>query len=68
LKQPNGLLIPRGDTTIKVESPYWNYYQTLEIKRTPGTNLYEINYPNYPLPKNMCDEIDNRFSAFVKKK
>ena len=72
LRQPQGLTIK--EQTIKVSSEFWGYtaangfQENFEIKKTPGTNLFELNYPNCPLPEKACQEIENNFSAFVKKK
>jgi hypothetical protein len=58
------LKMPQGDTTITVVSPVWNYTQTFQFTRKPG-NIYELNYTNFPLPDNICDEIKKNFSSFV---
>jgi hypothetical protein len=67
LKQPNGLKIPlTGDLTVNVVSSVYNVNTTLTIKKqTDGT--YDLTYLKYPLPANICTELDKKFSAFIKK-
>jgi hypothetical protein len=67
LKQPNGLKIPlTGDLTVNVVSSVYNVNTTLTIKKqTDGT--YDLTYLKYPLPANICTELDKKFSTFLKK-
>jgi hypothetical protein len=67
LKQPNGLKIPvTGDLVIDVVSSVYNVNTTLTIKKqTDGT--YDLTYKKYPLPANICSELDKKFSVFLKK-
>lgn len=66
LKQPNGLKIPQGDTSITVASTVWSYNHTFDIKKVNGSQ-YNLSYPSFALPDNICTEISNRFSVFVGK-
>jgi hypothetical protein len=67
LKQPKGLKIPEtGDLVITVKSPVYKLDQVLTIKRLQD-GVYEVNYDRYPLPTNICDELNNRYSTFIKK-
>jgi hypothetical protein len=67
LKQPNGLKVPlSGDLTVNVVSAVYNVNTTLTIKKlTDGT--YDLTYLKYPLPVNICTELDKKFSVFLKK-
>ena len=67
LKQPNGLLIPAtGNLTVNVVSAVYNVNTTLTInKLADGT--YDLTYLKYPLPVNICTELDKKFSVFLKK-
>jgi hypothetical protein len=68
LKQPAGLTIPTGDLTIQVNSPVYGINnQPFTIKK--GTDgVYNLNYTTYPLPANICTELDKKFSVFLTKK
>jgi hypothetical protein len=68
LKQPNGLKIPAtGNLTVDVVSTVYNVNTTLTInKLADGT--YDLTYLKYPLPANICTELDKKFSVFLKKK
>jgi hypothetical protein len=66
LKQPNGLRIPQGDTSIVVNSPVFNFQHTFVVKKI-NNSQYNLDYPAFSLPKNICDEIDKRFSIFIGK-
>jgi hypothetical protein len=67
LKQPNGLKIPLdGDLVINVVSDVYKVNTTLTIKKLSG-GLYDLTYLKYPLPVNICTELDKKFSVFLKK-
>jgi hypothetical protein len=72
LKRPNGLQIV--DQEFDARSDFWGYtsqngfQEKFQIKKTPGTNIYDLNYPNCPLPEKACSELQNKYSAFVRKK
>lgn len=67
LKQKDGLKIPEtGNLTINVVSTVYNVNTTLTInKLADGT--YDLTYLKYPLPTNICTELDKKFSVFLKK-
>jgi hypothetical protein len=68
LKQPKGLKIPEsGDSlVVVVKSPVYKLDQTFTIiKKQDG--MYDITYIKYPLPANICEELDKRYSVFIKK-
>jgi hypothetical protein len=67
LKQPNGLTIPvTGDFVVNVVSTYYNVNTTLTIKKQ-ADGTYDLTYLKYPLPANICSELDKKFSVFLKK-
>ncbi len=67
LKQPYGLKIPLdGDLVIEVNSAVYGVNTTLTIKKLSG-GLYDLTYKKYPLPANICAELDKKFSVFLKK-
>ncbi len=67
LKQPNGLKIPLdGDLVVNVSSAVYGVNTTLTIRKLSG-NLYDLTYLKYPLPANICTELDKKFSVFLKK-
>jgi hypothetical protein len=67
LKQPNGLKIPlTGDLTVNVVSTVYNVNTTLTIKKQ-ADGTYDLTYLKYPLPANICTELDKKFSTFLKK-
>ena len=66
LKQPQGLTIPVGDVTISAVSSVYGYKQELTIKKQ-ADGSYNLDYPKYSLPDNICTELDKRFSVFLKK-
>jgi hypothetical protein len=68
LKQPKGLTIPlTGDLEVKVKSPVYNLDQMFTIKRS-SDGVFDVTYVRYPLPTNICQEIDKRFSVYILKK
>ncbi len=68
LRQSQGLTIPlSGDLTVNVVSAVYNVNTTLTIKKlSDGT--YDLTYLKYPLPVNICNELDKKFSVFLNKK
>jgi hypothetical protein len=67
LKQPNGLKIPEsGDLVVTVKSPVYKLDQTFTVQKKQD-GIYEVIYERYPLPANICDEIDKNFSIFIRK-
>lgn len=67
LKQPGGLKIPlEGDLVVNVNSAVYGVNTTLTIKKLSG-NLYDLTYLKYPLPVNICSELDKKFSVFLKR-
>ncbi len=66
LKQPKGLTIPEKDLKIDVVSGVYNINTTFEIKKDVDGS-YNLNYTRYPLPDNICIELDKKFSVFLKK-
>ncbi len=66
LKQPKGLTIPEKDLKIDVVSSVYNVNTTFEIKKEVDGS-YNLSYERYPLPDNICSELDKKFSVFLKK-
>ncbi len=67
LKQPTGLKIPlTGDLVVVVKSAVYNVDVTLTIRKG-ADNVYDLTYLKYPLPANICTELDKKFSVFLKK-
>jgi hypothetical protein len=67
LKQPTGLKIPEtGDLVIDIISAVYNVNTTLTIKKL-ADGTYDLTYLKYPLPANICTELDKKFSVFLKK-
>ena len=68
LRQPNGLKIPlSGDLVVNVISATYNVQTTLTIKKL-ADGTYDLTYNKYPLPTNICTELDKKFSVFLTKK
>lgn len=67
LRQPAGLKIPlTGDLVVLVKSDVYNVDVTLTIKKQ-ADGSYDLTYLKYPLPANICTELDKKFSVFLKK-
>jgi hypothetical protein len=70
LKQPQGITVK--PQTIKVRSEFWGYTKEAgfveDFTITKDGNLYDLNFINCPTPQKVCSEVQNNFSAFVKKK
>ena len=68
LRQPNGLKIPvSGDLVVDVISATYNVQTRLVIKKL-ADGTYDLTYNKYPLPTNICTELDKKFSVFLTKK
>ena len=68
LRQPNGLKIPvTGDLVIDVISATYNVKTTLVIRKL-ADGTYDLTYNKYPLPTNICTELDKKFSVFLTRK
>jgi hypothetical protein len=67
LKQPTGLKIPlTGNLVVQVKSDVYNVDVNLTIKKE-ADGSYNLQYLKYPLPANICTELDKKFSVFLKK-
>jgi hypothetical protein len=67
LKQPKGVTIPAtGNFTVNIKSTLHNFDQTFTIKNE-GNGVYKLDYFRQPLTANICEELDKRFSVYIKK-